>query len=567
MSRRRGAQDVCIFNIQDRRSRSTARKPWVVRWQVDGNETSRAHRTKTEADRFRSRLLVAQQDGERFDRRTGLPLSWLPSGEDIQLHVWARRWVAEQWPEWQPRTRREDMYSLARFLPLACDPRASDPPVELRSYLCASLPPDAEIDDNHECEKWLNRWCLTLGELDRTNLATASQLLGMGDKGQQLASETTRRYRRVAHSCIRRAVELEQIAADPWPPTPRGRSRRKVNRTQKAVDVRRLPGPASVVAIVQALRSHQPGSRNYQMMSTVVYYAGLRPSEAAMLRPRALHLPDDGWGSIAVVEADDGWDEPVEPKTGNRTVPIPPRLVELLRSWITEHELGARRSPFPHPRWSQAVTIQLVPSTQASLRRRRSSAHPPLRPQARRGDAVDSHRSPAGRGRTQTRPQRRDPGVELHRCHGGRRDRSKLAPRRRASARCPVGSYASRARIASLGTAPASASSGAELRSPLPRPASTGLLRTGRVAHSWPAAERWNRRSGASGRAPDRALRAGIGSRTLRPAWASTRSGSCKWRDRPVVQLGDVPASDRTRYRAAVAACSMSAATAPGCET
>jgi len=51
-----------------------------------------------------------------------------------------------------------------------------------------------------------------------------------------------------------------------------------------------------------------------------------------MLRPRALNLSATGWGSIEAVEADIDWDEPGEPKTDDRTVPIPPRLVELLRS-------------------------------------------------------------------------------------------------------------------------------------------------------------------------------------------------------------------------------------------
>jgi integrase len=59
-----------------------------------------------------------------------------------------------------------------------------------------------------------------------------------------------------------------------------------------------------------------------------------------MLRPRALHLPGTGWGSIAVTEADIDWDESGDPKTGDRVVPIPPRLVELLRSWIAEHHLA-----------------------------------------------------------------------------------------------------------------------------------------------------------------------------------------------------------------------------------
>jgi len=60
-----------------------------------------------------------------------------------------------------------------------------------------------------------------------------------------------------------------------------------------------------------------------------------------MLRPRALSLPPTGWGTIAVTEADNGWDEPGDPKTGNRTTPMPPRLVDLLRSWIAEHEVAA----------------------------------------------------------------------------------------------------------------------------------------------------------------------------------------------------------------------------------
>jgi integrase len=108
-----------------------------------------------------------------------------------------------------------------------------------------------------------------------------------------------------------------------------------------AVDVRRLPNPAAVVKIIDALHSHQPGSRTYQAMTAVVAYAGsLRPSEVVMLRPRALHLPATGWGTIAVTEADVALDEPGDPKTGNRTTPIPPRLVGLLRAWIDEHDLS-----------------------------------------------------------------------------------------------------------------------------------------------------------------------------------------------------------------------------------
>jgi integrase len=82
-----------------------------------------------------------------------------------------------------------------------------------------------------------------------------------------------------------------------------------------------------------------------------------------MLRPRALHLPPAGWWTIAVTEADIDWDEPGDPKTGNRTTPIPSRLVDMLRMWIQERELGpddllfrTRRGNRPsQSNWSRAL--------------------------------------------------------------------------------------------------------------------------------------------------------------------------------------------------------------------
>jgi integrase len=359
----RRPQDIRVFSIQDRSARPEAKKPRVVRWRIDGRDFSQAFRTKAEADRLRSRLLVAQQHGEWFDPQDGRPESWSPRGADAQLHVWARRWVAEQWPEWAPRTRNEDVYALSRLIPLTTRRGATPAPADLRRYLRDTLQPGCAIDPEHQQERWLSRWVLTLAELDRQALADVSTELGIGDHGQALANETARRYRRVAHSCVRRAVELEQLSADPWPPTPRGRSRRKVNQPKSTVDVRLLPSPAVAARIIEAMKNHQPGSRTYKAMTAVVYYAGLRPSEVVMLRPRALLLPPSGWGRIAVTEADVGWDEPGDPKTGSRSVPIPPGLVELIRRWtedrgLVEDELMFRSVRGNRPsqsNWSRAL--------------------------------------------------------------------------------------------------------------------------------------------------------------------------------------------------------------------
>jgi integrase len=239
--------------------------------------------------------------------------------------------------------------------PLVADPEAPDAPKGLRKHLTAALLPDAEIPDS-ECERRLNRWGLSIGALTKELLADVDRRLGLADSGKPLAASTAGRYRKNAKACIRRDAELDQIPADPWPPTPRGRSRRKARRTRKAVDVRRLPDPQTMARIIQAIPTQHPGSLKYEVLTAIVYYAGLRPSEAVMLRPRSRHLPETGWGTIWVVEADDGFDEAAEPKTGDRAVPIPPELVAMLRAWIGDHRVGpddlmyrTRNDRRPHP--------------------------------------------------------------------------------------------------------------------------------------------------------------------------------------------------------------------------
>ena len=111
-------------------------------------------------------------------------------------------------------------------------------------------------------------------------------------------------------------------------------------------------------------------------MTAVAYYGGLRPSEVVMLRTSALTLPPAGWGRIDVVEADIDFDLPGEPKTGPRSVPIPPVLVRTLNEWIdtldeTERDrlFLTRNGNRPTPsNWSRAWHRAL-----------RSIDHPPLR--------------------------------------------------------------------------------------------------------------------------------------------------------------------------------------------
>jgi len=86
------------------------------------------------------------------------------------------------------------------------------------------------------------------------------------------------------------------------------------------------------------METQQAASHTYRVMTAVAYYAGLRPSEVVMLRASSLWLPTSGWGRIDVTAADVLNDEAGEPKTGSRSVPIPPVLVADLGAWV--HDLA-----------------------------------------------------------------------------------------------------------------------------------------------------------------------------------------------------------------------------------
>lgn len=338
MAGSRPISDVRIWSVQDRRSNPKYARPWIVRWAVEGKKFQKAHRTKSEADRYRSQLLVAQSSGHIFDKATGEPTAWTATGSDIGVHEWTRNWVAENWSGWQPRTRVAIVEALSRFVPLTAG-QSSEETNRVRLYLVDGLLPDAVLDKGHE--RWMNQHCPTLAGLDRQLLAQVDSELGLRLDGTPLAASTASRYRKVARSCIRRAVDLEILERDPWPPANRGAAQRKAHKINRAVDVRTLPDPATMRRALAAINNHRPASVQYQVMTSVMYCAGLRPSEVIMLRPRNLDLPAVGWGRIDVVGADIGFDESGAPKTGERSVPIPTELVRSLQSWIGAQQTSA----------------------------------------------------------------------------------------------------------------------------------------------------------------------------------------------------------------------------------
>ena len=329
-----------------------------MRWSVEGPQHSRAFRTRVEADRFRSFVVQAVQRGEPFSIFNGEPESWSPQASDVQCHEWARRWLAEQWHEWQPRTRFSAVEALARFVPLAVVRDVPAAPAELRRYLAATLPPSMANETTTSKRGSVRHRSGSAISAARPWPVSKSSL---GKVVTELSWLPLRRVGFVRRRSRASGVRSSWRSSLPIPgrrPCEVGPQRKAV-RVRRTVDVRTLPDPDTMARALSAMVTHQPASATYQAMTAVAYYAGLRPSEVVMLRCSALVLPDDGWGALEVREADISFDESGEPKTGPPVGADPARARRDAAGADHRSRSGRGRSPLSNPHRTPSHRFQL----------------------------------------------------------------------------------------------------------------------------------------------------------------------------------------------------------------
>ncbi|MEO6125097.1 MAG: hypothetical protein ABIR32_15445 [Ilumatobacteraceae bacterium] len=163
------------------------------------------------------------------------------------MHEWSRRWLAEQWQEWQSRTRVSAIESLARFITIAIEHRAKTPE-GLRAYLYTALAHGSDRDAQHE--KWMAKNSLTLGDLDRERIVDIDRRFGLKLDGSPMAANTTNRIRIIA---------------------------REVARTKRSADVRALPSPAAMAEAIDAILTQQPDSKPHRVKTPARLFAHVAP--------------------------------------------------------------------------------------------------------------------------------------------------------------------------------------------------------------------------------------------------------------------------------------------------
>jgi integrase len=386
--------DVKLGQVQQRTDRST--NAYIARWRVAGKQKSKSFRTKGLANAFMSDLRQAAKAGEEFDVATGLPVSMLSSEEAGPSFLeFGQAYVLRRWNSSAARTRETDAYALLTLIPALVSDAPRRPTVEeLREVLRIHvlLPEnrrDALSSSQAAALRWLEGASLPLTALGEADvLRKALDAISVTFADTPAGANTVRRKRAVLHHLLEHAVEQKVFGSNPldgikW----------SVPKAVTAVDPRTVVNAAQARLLLDAVPKvgRKRGPR-LKALFACMYYAALRPEEAADLRLRNCNLPESGWGLIVLEKArpqgTKRWTNSGETHESRslkhradketREIPIPPILVALLREHIATYgtaedgrifrtSTGGSYSSSAHSYvWQEARKLALTPEQIAS---------------------------------------------------------------------------------------------------------------------------------------------------------------------------------------------------------
>ncbi|MDP1818827.1 MAG: hypothetical protein Q8K58_02910 [Acidimicrobiales bacterium] len=202
-------QRVFVFSLgRPRPGSERGQRRHYVKWRVDGRDRTRAFKTRAEADRYRSGLLLAVQDGQQFDPGTGQPVTWVEHGGAPNWWTWSREWLALKWPQWSGHTRRSAVETLTLLAPQLVPTGAPAPPEDLGDWLRKTgYRPGAPTESPPAA--WLARWSLPLTDIDPATIERALQAICVKADGTPTVPSVARRRRGTLGAVLRAAVRRE----------------------------------------------------------------------------------------------------------------------------------------------------------------------------------------------------------------------------------------------------------------------------------------------------------------------------------------------------------------------
>jgi integrase len=373
---------------------------YKVRWVVAGHQRKKSFRTKALADSFRSELMTALKNGQPFDTTTGLPFRGQEVTHSESWYAFACSYVDMKWPESAGKSRMGIAETLATVTPILTEQRRGRPTEkDMRTALYSwafntrartTSDPPAEVSRTIQ---WLDKHTMPVSALTKPDVmrSVLAQIARTLD-GRPAAASTIGRKRAVFHNALEYAVERELLPLNPLTTL-----KTKKTQTVEAVDKRVVVNHDQAIKLLEAVRDQGRTGQHLVVFFALMYYAALRPAEAAALGKEDLAIPEHGWGELYLPKsapttgaawADNGRRRDRRglkhrPREEVRIVPCAPPLTNLLHQHLTEFgsgpdgrlirgTRGGDLSDSTYGRvWHKARQIALTPDEQASPLARR----------------------------------------------------------------------------------------------------------------------------------------------------------------------------------------------------
>jgi len=326
---------------------------YYVRWTVAGKEWKEPFKHSALAESFRSDLVAAARKGEAFDTESGRPVSMARTTNEMGWYEFACKFVDMKWPRVAATTRRTHAEALTALTPAMFTTTRGKPSDKLiRAALCRWAFNTAKRG-HEDCPgeiraalAWVERNTRPVSALMKPEvLRPMLDSLTVRLDGKPAASSVVSRRRKILNTSAEFAVERGLLLANPIPAL-----KWKAPRAVQVVDPRCVPNPIQVRALFDGVREQGRVGRRLVAYYGCLYYAGMRPEEAAHLNKSNLTIPTDGWGDIHLDGAepyagkewtDSGQDRDrrqlkQRERGESRAAPCPPELTALLHAHLDE---------------------------------------------------------------------------------------------------------------------------------------------------------------------------------------------------------------------------------------
>jgi integrase len=330
---------------------------YIVRWKVAGTRFKERYKTKALADSFRSELLTAARKGEPFDIDTGRPASLGRAREEMSWFAFAVAYMDSKWISSAATYRRSISEALTAITPALLVVDDDQPAPALIRHALHRWAFNTRRRDDPSCPQevrdalsWIEGHCRPVARLgEPATLRHVLDTMARRADGQPAAGSVVSKRRRVLFNAMEHAVELGHLAANPlvgfkW----------KAPRVASTISRRTVVNPVQARTLLAAVGQTKRSGGRLVAFFALMYFAALRPEEAATLRKHNLSLPDEGWGEVHLDEAapyagadwtDDGEQREVRQlknraRGEGRTVPSPPELTAFLHAHIAEFGTG-----------------------------------------------------------------------------------------------------------------------------------------------------------------------------------------------------------------------------------